>query len=816
MAIQGTITLTGPIAPTSTGDTYPVFDTTYGLDGLRNVNTLTDRNNIPNDRRRAGMLVGVSGTSGTEYYTLLKEPWTGTDSDWIELNTGGNSVSGFTFNPSNYDISIGIKDSTGFTQNLSILATDVTITSGSYNPTNGVVTFSANTTNSLSGLNYRGNWSSLSAYTTNDAVTYAVNGLNYFTLTSAVGPSPTPPTGDTANWIPLSQRNVFNVSGFTTGSTDTNIYNSDGTLSGGNRTVQLSAYTLEFKSGNTSVLFMSGGNVNIGTTTDAGYRLDVSGTTRVSGAITAIANGHRFGNFQMLTSGNAGATGQGITVSGTDATVQIQGSSNNKAIDMFQFRSCSGSEIAAAIDNASKSVIRVYGGFKDGNLPNLSGNQLWLSPNYYFTGATGTIVRGVYYSPVISGLTGTTHRAWENTTGDIYMCSTSGNTGIGTPPNASYKLDVNGTIRVQNSSFTGTNLTIANTGSNTQVITGGPSSENITFGPSNRIFLNAGQVSLGSSYLTNVGTLETINKAGSAGDAMLIQHQGSLLGGAGITQNFVRIFLTVAQQLASPVANILHINPIYNNTGTTGTAIIRGIYYNPEISALTATTHNAWENTTGNMYMCSTGGSVGIGTVPNATYKLDVSGGTTRLNDVKIDTGVTNLLKDFWGTTGVGFAVVGRTFTDQTTSGNSVGDLAINSFGRPTISAKTGGTYAGLSTVYIENAPDTSGSASITGNTYALKVASGNTYFGGGLFVPAIADTGFAGKATLPGSGVNSILVNNPNASVNSLIYVSHQTSSGILGHLYVETLVTGSFYIRSSSLTDSSDVTYIIINKNT
>jgi hypothetical protein len=81
MSIPGTVPVTGIIAPTSSADTYSVTDAIYGLDGLRNVATKTDRNNIPNDRRRIGMIVGV-GTTSTTYWKLLPSPWTGTDSDW--------------------------------------------------------------------------------------------------------------------------------------------------------------------------------------------------------------------------------------------------------------------------------------------------------------------------------------------------------------------------------------------------------------------------------------------------------------------------------------------------------------------------------------------------------------------------------------------------------------------------------------------------------------------------------------------------------------------------------------------------------------
>jgi hypothetical protein len=69
------------------------------------------------------------------------------------------------------------------------------------------------------------------------------------------------------------------VSGFTSGLTDTNIYNSNGTLTG-NRTVNLSASTLTFShTANTANLVLSGGNVNIGFTGTPTNRLTVSATT---------------------------------------------------------------------------------------------------------------------------------------------------------------------------------------------------------------------------------------------------------------------------------------------------------------------------------------------------------------------------------------------------------------------------------------------------------------------------------------------------------------------------------------------------------
>ena len=67
-SLSGGVEVIGFISPTEITDQYPVIGPLYGIDGLRNVDTLTDLNLIPTLRRRAGMLVGVSG--GTDYYKL--------------------------------------------------------------------------------------------------------------------------------------------------------------------------------------------------------------------------------------------------------------------------------------------------------------------------------------------------------------------------------------------------------------------------------------------------------------------------------------------------------------------------------------------------------------------------------------------------------------------------------------------------------------------------------------------------------------------------------------------------------------------------
>lgn len=59
-------------------------------------------------------------------------------------------------------------------------------------------------------------------------------------------------------------------------------------------------------------------------------------------------------------------------------------------------------------------------------------NHLNLAPTLNTTGTYSGIVRGIYYNPTLTSVTGVTHRAIETTTGDVLFGTTSGSVGIGT------------------------------------------------------------------------------------------------------------------------------------------------------------------------------------------------------------------------------------------------------------------------------------------------------------------------------------------------------------------------------------------------
>lgn len=82
--VRGGVGIMGFLSPMNTQDTYAVIDPIYGIDGLRNVSDLNELLDIPFERRRPGMIVGVNG--GENYFKLKNISWTGQITDWGEVD----------------------------------------------------------------------------------------------------------------------------------------------------------------------------------------------------------------------------------------------------------------------------------------------------------------------------------------------------------------------------------------------------------------------------------------------------------------------------------------------------------------------------------------------------------------------------------------------------------------------------------------------------------------------------------------------------------------------------------------------------------
>jgi hypothetical protein len=176
----------------------------------------------------------------------------------------------------------------------------------------------------------------------------------------------------------------------------------------------------------------SNGNWGIGTTTDAGFRLDVNGTARVQGNTQIVGDlSVPSGNY-ISVNGTGGIFGLRIQSSLLNVTagntnlaafdqslgsgaLSLRGSANNNV---------SGNFIQLQVGNTASSALTSNAGTANYTAVNITSG-------YNITGGTHNII-GIYYDPTLTSMTGVTHRAIQTVTGDVLLCTTSGNVAIGT------------------------------------------------------------------------------------------------------------------------------------------------------------------------------------------------------------------------------------------------------------------------------------------------------------------------------------------------------------------------------------------------
>jgi hypothetical protein len=203
-------------------------------------------------------------------------------------------------------------------------------------------------------------------------------------------------------------------------------------------------------------------NFIINSSTDAGFRLDVNGTARVQGILTASTSITTPGQVSCDNVALRAIIGLNlINTTGTQCTLAsygnnvINGTQNNYAI------------IPTNINPGANGIA----------------NALQVSPSGTATG-NGS-VRAIFVDGNMTLATGY-YRAIETTRGDVCFNTTSGSTLIGTITNAGFKLDVAGTARVQ------ARLTIQNGGIQVEASIAGGRADIIA--PVNSGFLNVIQM----------------------------------------------------------------------------------------------------------------------------------------------------------------------------------------------------------------------------------------------------------------------------------------------------------------------------------
>jgi hypothetical protein len=345
-------------------------------------------------------------------------------------------------------------------------------------------------------------------------------------------------------------------------------------------------------------------NVLIGTSTDAGYKLDVNGTARINSTLS-LTNSSFAGTFSFYLSAanimqaSSSNIGTWLQVGGGNRVYIIGQEFNSTARGNVFGNTVGGEAISATTIIAQSSGTTATTG---------------LSLRYTINN-TGTYVgttRGIYYNPTVTSLTGTTHYAIETVVGDVILGSTSGNVGIGTTTlGTATKLTLGGSQTASSAIARGglVNTTLV-AAANNDVLVGLDVTPTFTNGAftnvSNLAIRTNGNVQVRGNTTQFGLVLQVLNTAGSSifyvrdvGDALL---NGTLWLSAQNGSNFIS-----GGQLG-----------ITSNTGTVGQQFIRF-------------THNNGNNafrvlSNSNIELNPVAGNVLIGTTTDAGYKLDVNG----------------------------------------------------------------------------------------------------------------------------------------------------------------------------------------------
>ena len=247
----------------------------------------------------------------------------------------------------------------------------------------------------------RGALSSADWTTFNDKQAALVSGTNIKTInsTSVLGSGDIavqPTLVSATNIKTINGNSVLGSGDLVVSGSSTNIYNTDGSLTAA-RTLTLNSFALTIL-GTTSSRFFANGNVGIGTTTDSGYKFDVNGNARLTGAL--------FCQSTATVGGTTIVANAIMQVNGTNKYVNYNASYLSGSFYTYQ---AFGAWEAIGADAAAGTILS-FGGYR---------SSQWTGITFHSNGSER-----------------------------MRVAPTTGNVLIGTTTDAGFKLDVNGTARV--------------------------------------------------------------------------------------------------------------------------------------------------------------------------------------------------------------------------------------------------------------------------------------------------------------------------------------------------------------------------------
>jgi hypothetical protein len=260
------------------------------------------------------------------------------------------------------------------------------------------------------------------------------------------------------------------------------------------------------------------GNLLLNTTTDAGFRLDVNGTARFTGQITAttvvfgtVAQAFTFGGQAYF--GTVGGLGTinldgGVIRLGNNSNVTVSGVSLGQ---VAQNMLLGGTHISSSASIQSDILINTTLNFA----------------------SSGYTYRGIWYNPTITSLGGNRHIAVETATGDVLLGTTSGSVAIGTSTlGTATKLTLGGSQTASSAIARGglINTTLV-AAANSDVLVGldiNPTFTNGAFtGVTNWAARFQGRVDVGANFIGNLPTNQYLHFTGGSGEYRFVNGGGS-------------------------------------------------------------------------------------------------------------------------------------------------------------------------------------------------------------------------------------------------------------------------------------------------
>jgi len=491
----------------------------------------------------------------------------------LSANTGGtftitnldyNGVTNLNFNVANYDLTIE-RASGNDTVSLSILATDMTVTGGTYNPNNGIVTF-----------------------TNNSGGTFTVSGFTSgYTDIRTTGVTYTPSTGlltfnTTTTQNAYSANTAYYVSGTTdylpkfnsTGITNSIIFNSGSTVGVNNPTpsylLDLSAST----SSDTLVMFDAGNRIRNGNNLSNSRFVSSSDTTEKTSSFNLFDNNSaeflsNTNNTASIYLERSGTTYNPVTTNAKRNDLVVAQNFNGKSIHFATVPTGNNNGVGRTIrmtiapngyvgigTTTPTRELQTKGNFSigtGGSGGGIYGALNWVASTNTFTFTNNAGDRGLYIktnggvingsvgAAVIAGVVGSgiilsgDYTIGEASQNQLVLAS-AGNVGIGTN-SPSYKLHLKNGVATNSSAFAGTLLAIESSGNTyCSVLSPDASASGIAFGSdSNRsaAFMNWGY-SLNRLAITTNNTNSFITlSTGNQTEVMRLTSTGTV--GIGIT-----------------------------------------------------------------------------------------------------------------------------------------------------------------------------------------------------------------------------------------------------------------------------------------